>query len=422
MGPLPPSAPSLWFYLLTGEHCKTVPGLFVLGLGTIRDDLGWPEAAIKKHLATLVEQGHVKVDPVTRVMWLPNALDHNLPDNPNMVVGWKRDWQTVPDCGLKDEARESLRKQLAELAPKVQRDSAGNVVAPPSMTPYADAFDVAIGVRQPNPSPNPSGKPAAKDGGKAKGDPNPNDGGHVGGNVTLPVRSEVTPNVDQTERERKREKEEPPPPRAHTSEGAHGPARESDAPEADPVVEDQGKADPEPEPAKAPTRPVLVPSAGPSVLDLLDAMVKASNGHFDTRRGNATVQRAMAERMRAYEVDLPLAVRMGALMATPHKTWPTATGLGSDGVVTIMWLMGSPDREGTYGAAWFGDLVTQAQASIAADAKRAAAAESARQRAPGPVPASKTDAAIIAGLRGTLRQPATAAPSDAIVTLAAGAR
>jgi hypothetical protein len=306
---MPPSTPGLWIYLLTGEHCKSVPGLFVLGVGTIRDDLGWPEAAIKKHLAALVELGHVKVDPVTRVMWLPNALDHNFPDNPNMVAGWKRDWHAIPDCDLKTEAQASLRKQLAEVPPKVQKDSAGNVVAPASMTPYADSFDIAIGVRQPNPSPNPSGKP--------KGNTNPKDGGHVGGNVTLPVRSDITPNVDQTE-EREKEREQTPP-RAHASEGA--PAHEGDAPDPE-VAVDQAKGTPNPtetktEAPKSPTRPVLVPSEQPTTADLLDAMVLASKGHFDIRRGNATVLRAIGERLRAYAVNRPLAIRMGSLMATP---------------------------------------------------------------------------------------------------------
>jgi ribosomal protein S18 acetylase RimI-like enzyme len=42
----------------------------VLGIGTIRDDLGWPETAIKKHLGELVAQGHVKVDPVANIhLW-----------------------------------------------------------------------------------------------------------------------------------------------------------------------------------------------------------------------------------------------------------------------------------------------------------------------------------------------------------------
>lgn len=413
MGPMPPSTPGLWIFLLTGEHCKSVPGLFVLGVGTLRDDLGWPEAAIKKHLAELVALGHVKVDPVAKVMWLPNALHHNFPDNPNMVAGWKRDWHAIPDCDLKTEAQVELRRQLAEVAPKLQRDSAGNVVRPASMTPYADSFDIAIGVRQPNPSPNPSGK--------GKGNPNPKDGGDDRGNVTPPVRSDLTPNVDQTE-EREKEREQTPP-RAHASEGA--PAHEGDAPDPE-VVVDQSKihpdpVDPEVEDAKPRPRPVLVPPSQPSTADLLDAMVRASKGHFDIRRGNATVLRAIGERLRAYAVTMPLAVRMGALLATPHKTFPTATGIGADSIVSILWLMGSPDREGTYNAAWLGDLISQAEAAEKAEAKRAEA-EAARQRAPGPVPAGKTDPVALAALRRTLRQSPTEAPSDAIVTLTTGAQ
>lgn len=427
MGPLPPSAPTLWFYLLSGEHNRTIPGLFVLGVGTMCDDLRWPMAAVRKHLATLIEKQHVKMDPVTNLVWLPKALDHNLPDNPNMVVGWKRDWQCMPACALKDEAREALRERLRQMPPKVQKDSAGNVIPPPSMTPYSDSFAVALGERSPNPSPNPSGKPPKDRRGNDRGDQNPNGGGDVMGNVTPTVRDDLTGYVDLTEREREEGEKAKTPPRARTSEGARGPARESDVPE--PEVVDQTKGAPsqteaKTEAPKPPTRPVLVPSERPSTADLLDVMAKASNGHFDIRRGNATVLRAIGERFRAYDVGFAIARRMGSLMATPHKTFPTATGIGEGGIISILWLMGSPNREGTYNAAWLGDLVSQAEAAEKADARRAersAAAEAARQRTPGTVPAAKTDAATLAALRGTLRQSASTEPSDALVTLATGA-
>ena len=46
------------------------------------------------------------------LIFLPRAVQHNPPANPNVVVGWKSWFQELPECELRDEAALEIREQL----------------------------------------------------------------------------------------------------------------------------------------------------------------------------------------------------------------------------------------------------------------------------------------------------------------------
>lgn len=149
-----PNARDLWVYLITGPHNTSVPGLFVLGEAAMAEAMEWPLPATRKVFAEIVEAGMAKFDPTTRLVWLPNALRHNPPENFNVVVGWRAHWEVLPECALLNEATVALEAGLAAVHAS-----------------YVQAFAVARGKAPPRPSPNPSGK--AKANPSAKGQPNP---------------------------------------------------------------------------------------------------------------------------------------------------------------------------------------------------------------------------------------------------------
>ncbi len=99
-----PSGQALWLYLLTGPHTKIIPGLFRLGRAALAEELGWDMAEVDRAFAELIEQGMVKVDFDVRLVWLPNAIKHNAPANPNVILGWTSDIAELPECALKTEA------------------------------------------------------------------------------------------------------------------------------------------------------------------------------------------------------------------------------------------------------------------------------------------------------------------------------
>ncbi|MGE5610007.1 MAG: hypothetical protein ACM359_12190 [Bacillota bacterium] len=136
-----PNGQSLWLYLLTGQHTTAIPGLSCVGEMALAEALEWDPKGFAKAFAELSEKGMAKADWKARVLWLPNAIRYNEPENPNVVLGWRSVAKEIPECPLKHEAMISIRRFLAE-----KRQS------------LAEAFDRAF----PEPFAEPFAEPLAK--------------------------------------------------------------------------------------------------------------------------------------------------------------------------------------------------------------------------------------------------------------------
>lgn len=112
-----PNGQSLWTYLITGPHTTSVPGLFQAGEAQIAEALGWPLRGFRKAWAEIEHQHMGRADWKARVVWLPNAIRHNTPENPNVVKGWRHALDEVPACPMKSEAQLFLRGFLKGLGP-----------------------------------------------------------------------------------------------------------------------------------------------------------------------------------------------------------------------------------------------------------------------------------------------------------------
>lgn len=104
-----PSAKYLWVFLLTGPHTTNLPGLFRAGEMSLAEELGWSAEGFRKGFAELCAKGLAKADWKARVVWVPNAIRYNPPDNPNVVRSWRDSWDEVPECPLKAEAYKALK-------------------------------------------------------------------------------------------------------------------------------------------------------------------------------------------------------------------------------------------------------------------------------------------------------------------------
>jgi hypothetical protein len=104
-----PSAKYLWVFLLTGPQTSNIPGLFRSGEMALSEELGWSIEGFRKAFAELLAKGLVKADWKARVVWVPNAIKYNAPDNPNVVKSWRTAWDEIPECELKAEAYERLK-------------------------------------------------------------------------------------------------------------------------------------------------------------------------------------------------------------------------------------------------------------------------------------------------------------------------
>lgn len=88
-----PNGQSLWQFLLTGPHTLNVPGLFVAGEAMLAESLNWPLTKFHCAWSELELADLVQCDWAARVVWIPKAVNHNLPESPNVVRSW---WETIP--------------------------------------------------------------------------------------------------------------------------------------------------------------------------------------------------------------------------------------------------------------------------------------------------------------------------------------
>lgn len=144
LSPLPPSGQSLWLYLLTGPHSTALPGLFVAGRAALAEALGWTPEAFAEAFGEVIGEGLAEYDERHRLWFLPRAIKHNGPGNPNVVKSWRTAWQMLPECALRDRAAAVIREALLPM------DAA-----------FLAAFDGVTGEAR-KPSAKPSRKPSAK--------------------------------------------------------------------------------------------------------------------------------------------------------------------------------------------------------------------------------------------------------------------
>jgi hypothetical protein len=109
---MPPSAQGLWLYLLTGPHTTLMPGLFDIGRAGLAERLHWSLTDFDRCFAELERIEMAFADWDAGVVWLPNALRHNPPANPNIIVRWGADIELVPECVLRRRALEALERHV----------------------------------------------------------------------------------------------------------------------------------------------------------------------------------------------------------------------------------------------------------------------------------------------------------------------
>lgn len=110
-----PNAQTLWVYLLTGPHTTALPGAFVAGEASLAEALGWPSVSLKKAFKEVLAEGLAEADTTTRLVFLPKALRHNPPQSPNVVIAWRKAFDELPDCALKQRIFECVASELSLL-------------------------------------------------------------------------------------------------------------------------------------------------------------------------------------------------------------------------------------------------------------------------------------------------------------------
>jgi len=110
--PIPPCGQGLWLYLLTNPDTVNIPGLYRAGEAQMAEALGWSLKAFQEAFREAYSKGMVKADWKARVVWIPKAIEYNQPESPNVIIGWSKMWDEIPDCELKEEAYHTLKHHI----------------------------------------------------------------------------------------------------------------------------------------------------------------------------------------------------------------------------------------------------------------------------------------------------------------------
>lgn len=103
-----PNAQTLWFRLLTGPELTNIPGLFQAWDAGLAQALRWPLEGFRKAFEEVSAKGLVEADWRVGLVWVPNAIEHNRPESPNVVRSWGGTWDLTPECDLKTRAYQRL--------------------------------------------------------------------------------------------------------------------------------------------------------------------------------------------------------------------------------------------------------------------------------------------------------------------------
>lgn len=99
------------------------------------EELGWSLEDFDKAFQEVFKQGMVKADFDSRVVWIPNAIKHNRPESPNVVISWGKEIDLIPECVLKNEAINTLYESVQLIDSESDK---------PEKRSYSTAFEKAF--------------------------------------------------------------------------------------------------------------------------------------------------------------------------------------------------------------------------------------------------------------------------------------
>lgn len=98
-----PSGQSLWVYLLTGPETCIIPGVLRAGKLSFSEALGWSTDDLERCFYELSEKNMAVADWDRRIVFLPNGIHYNPPENPSVARSWSKEFDVLPECDIQQK-------------------------------------------------------------------------------------------------------------------------------------------------------------------------------------------------------------------------------------------------------------------------------------------------------------------------------
>lgn len=111
----------LWLYLLTNPFTSGLPGLYEAGEAMMAEAIGWDLKVFRAAFREIERAGMVFADWGERIIYIPNAIKHNPPESPNVIIYWAGRFDKIPEGTYKElwlagasKASEGWGEKMAE--------------------------------------------------------------------------------------------------------------------------------------------------------------------------------------------------------------------------------------------------------------------------------------------------------------------
>ena len=129
-----------FFLLLTHPHTTAV-GALRSSIPGLAAEKGWDEKRFRKAFAEAFGKGMVKADERASLIWLPNFLKYNKPENPNVCKAWVAGLADLPECPLFFQLLQGVKAFIKGLPEAFQEA-------------FAEAFGKGMPILEPEPEPD----------------------------------------------------------------------------------------------------------------------------------------------------------------------------------------------------------------------------------------------------------------------------
>lgn len=102
------SAKLVFFMLLTHPQTTAIGTMRAFQQG-LAPEMGWSEKAFREAFREVTEKGMAVCSEKDGLIWLPNFMKHNPPENPNVLKSWSASLDYCPECALKSKIYENVK-------------------------------------------------------------------------------------------------------------------------------------------------------------------------------------------------------------------------------------------------------------------------------------------------------------------------
>jgi hypothetical protein len=111
----------VFFFLLTHPHMTSI-GAVRATLPGLAAEIKWTSESLQRAFAEASSRGMAKHDAEASVIWLPNFIRYNAPENPNVLKAWASAVELLPECDLTREAVQAVKDFSKELPESFQKE------------------------------------------------------------------------------------------------------------------------------------------------------------------------------------------------------------------------------------------------------------------------------------------------------------